>query len=63
MLGQERRGLSETLRGLCDWAVRLPIVGKADSLNVSVAAGVAMYEVVRRRAKTIQPQIALMDTD
>jgi tRNA G18 (ribose-2'-O)-methylase SpoU len=49
VLGEERRGLSATLTGMCDWAVRLPIVGKADSLNVSVAAGVAMYEVLRRR--------------
>jgi RNA methyltransferase, TrmH family len=48
VIGEERRGLSQAQTALCDWSVRLPIVGRADSLNVGVAAGVAMYEMVRR---------------
>jgi TrmH family RNA methyltransferase len=59
VLGEERHGLSEGLSALCHCTVRLPIVGRADSLNVSVVAGVAMYEMVRRAEptaiRTLQP--------
>jgi len=48
VLGEERGGLSTPLRRLCHTMVRLPMTGNADSLNVSVAAGVMMYELVRR---------------
>jgi TrmH family RNA methyltransferase len=51
LLGNEREGLSLRLRRLCDHEVRLPMTGKADSLNVSIAAGIMMYELVRRRAQ------------
>ena len=47
-IGEERQGLSARLRALCDTTVRLPMTGRADSLNVGVAAGVMMYELVRR---------------
>lgn len=47
-LGDERKGLSDELRSRCHMLVRLPMTGKADSLNVGVAAGVMMYELVRR---------------
>jgi tRNA G18 (ribose-2'-O)-methylase SpoU len=36
------------MRRLADTEVRLPMTGRADSLNVAVAAGVMMYELVRR---------------
>ncbi len=49
VLGEERTGLSESLLQLCKFSVRLPMTGKADSLNVSIAAGIMMYELVRRR--------------
>lgn len=49
VLGEERKGLSAEMTDLCDQRVRLPMIGRADSLNVAVAAGVMMYEVVRRR--------------
>ena len=49
VLGEERHGLSPALRGACDQFVHLPMSGNADSLNVSVAAGVVMYELVRRQ--------------
>jgi TrmH family RNA methyltransferase len=49
VLGEERRGLSDRLSSLCHTTVCLPMTGHADSLNVGVAAGVMMYELVRRR--------------
>ncbi len=48
VIGEERRGLSDRLRSVCDTMVRLPMVGLADSLNVGVATGVMLYELVRR---------------
>jgi TrmH family RNA methyltransferase len=47
-IGEERQGLSDSSKRLCHTAVRLPMSGRADSLNVSIAAGVMMYELVRR---------------
>ena len=54
LLGDERKGLSQELQVLCDDIVRIPMVGGTDSLNVSVAAGVLLYEVFnqRRRVRT-----------
>jgi len=43
VLGNEARGLSEDVRSFIDNWVRLPMVGKAESLNVSVVGGVLMY--------------------
>jgi RNA methyltransferase, TrmH family len=48
VIGEERSGVSEEMSKLCPLTVRLPMVGRADSLNVAVAAGVMMYELVRR---------------
>ncbi len=48
VLGEERSGMSEQMKSICHTTVRLPICGIADSLNVGVAAGVMMYELVRR---------------
>jgi RNA methyltransferase, TrmH family len=49
-LGEERQGLTPEERSLCTHAARIPILGRADSLNVGVAAGVMLYEVLRRRS-------------
>ena len=49
LLGEERNGLTAEEFALATHRVRIPIVGRADSLNVGVAAGVMMYEVLRRR--------------
>jgi len=51
VLGGEHRGLRRLVREHCDALVRLPMLGKIASLNVSVAAGVVLYEVVRQRAR------------
>ncbi len=50
LLGAEGRGLRRLTRERCDMLVHIPMHGVVGSLNVSVAAGVAMYESVRRRA-------------
>lgn len=50
LLGSEEKGISPELLKLCDVYAKLPILGEVQSLNVSVAAGVFMYEVVRQRS-------------
>jgi len=47
ILGNEARGLSKDVRAQVKHWVRLPIVGKAESLNVAVAGGVLMYAWLR----------------
>jgi 23S rRNA (guanosine2251-2'-O)-methyltransferase len=49
VLGSEGRGLSRLVRETCDLTVAIPMVGPAESLNASVAAGVLLAEVARRR--------------
>jgi 23S rRNA (guanosine2251-2'-O)-methyltransferase len=49
VLGAEGKGLHEHVRTRCDFLVSIPMLGKVPSLNVSVAAGVVLYEVVRQR--------------
>jgi TrmH family RNA methyltransferase len=51
LIGEERSGLSAGGAALCERMVRLPMSGRADSLNVSVASGVMLYELVRRRGE------------
>ncbi len=46
--GNEKDGLSDETLNLCDATVHLPMLGHKNSLNVSVAFGVALYEVLRR---------------
>ncbi|HYL93639.1 MAG TPA: 23S rRNA (guanosine(2251)-2'-O)-methyltransferase RlmB [Alphaproteobacteria bacterium] len=49
VLGAEGHGLHEQVRKKCDFLVSIPMLGKVTSLNVSVAAGVVMYELARQR--------------
>jgi len=51
VLGGEGKGLHEQVRKHCDLLVRIPMAGKISSLNVSVAAGVVLFEWKRRRPK------------
>lgn len=51
VMGAEDKGISPEILNLCDEKVFIPMFGKIGSLNVSVAAGVMMYEVVRQRIK------------
>ena len=49
VLGGEGRGIRRLVREHCDHLVSIPLFGHVGSLNVSVAAGVALYEAVRQR--------------
>jgi 23S rRNA (guanosine2251-2'-O)-methyltransferase len=51
VMGAEGTGLRQLTRQTCDHMVRLPQLGAVQSLNVSVAAGMLLYEVVRQRNK------------
>jgi 23S rRNA (guanosine2251-2'-O)-methyltransferase len=51
ILGGEGSGISRLLRESCDAMIAIPSLGRIDSLNVSVAAGVIFYEVMRQRNK------------
>ena len=50
VLGGEGKGLRRLTRELCDHQLAIPMAGQVESLNVSVAAGVLLYEAVRQRS-------------
>jgi 23S rRNA (guanosine2251-2'-O)-methyltransferase len=54
VLGSEGQGLHELTRKRCDFVVSLPTSGPVKSLNVSVAAGVVLFEALRQRASSRQ---------
>jgi 23S rRNA (guanosine2251-2'-O)-methyltransferase len=54
VLGAEGKGVHDLVARKCDFLVSIPMLGKVPSLNVSVAAGVVLYEVVRQRRKISQ---------
>jgi 23S rRNA (guanosine2251-2'-O)-methyltransferase len=49
VLGAEGKGLRQLTRRRCDDLASIPMFGGVDSLNVSVASGVCLYETVRQR--------------
>lgn len=49
VVGNEGHGVSRLVKEKCDFSVSLPMQGKIDSLNASVAGGVLMYEIARQR--------------
>ncbi len=49
IFGSEGSGLHRLVKEKCDYVVSLPIRGRVSSYNVSVAAGIALYEVIRQR--------------
>ena len=51
-MGAEDTGISPAVLDLCDARVSIPMFGKIGSLNVSVAAAVIMYEIVRQRLES-----------
>lgn len=49
LLGSEENGISEEYLKISDQKVKIPLFGKIESLNVSVSAGIVLYEVIRQR--------------
>lgn len=53
VMGNEQQGLPDDLAGACDTLIRIPQTGRADSLNLAVATGVALYEIRRHALPTV----------
>jgi 23S rRNA (guanosine2251-2'-O)-methyltransferase len=49
VFGAEGKGLRPGVRRVCDDAFALPLAGRIESLNVSVAAGISLFEAARQR--------------
>ena len=50
VMGTEATGLSDIWRKAADAHIRIPMLGQADSLNVSVSAAILLFEAVRQRS-------------
>ncbi|MGB5217538.1 MAG: 23S rRNA (guanosine(2251)-2'-O)-methyltransferase RlmB [Smithella sp.] len=55
VLGGEEKGIRPLVRKKCDFLMTIPMVGNFDSLNVSVAAGIIQYEILRQRGMANVP--------
>ena len=51
VMGSEGQGLRRLTRDSCDFCIRLPMLGAVESLNVSVATGIVLFEALRQRRK------------
>lgn len=49
VIGNEGDGVSRLVKENCDFSIKIPMLGQIDSLNASVASGIAMYEIVKQR--------------
>ena len=49
VIGNEGDGISKLVEKSCDYVVKIPMYGKTNSLNASVAAGIMIYEIIRNR--------------
>ena len=63
VLGAEGSGMRQLTRRHCDVLVRIPMAGVVESLNVSVAAGVCLYEALRQRRLPVAVPAALAASD
>lgn len=53
IVGSEGKGIRQTVKQLCDEIVRIPMKGKINSLNVSTATSVLLFEVMRQRSLSV----------
>jgi len=51
VIGSEGKGIRESIRKACDVTIRIPLFGRINSLNVSVAAGIILFEIAKQRTK------------
>lgn len=51
IVGNEGMGISQLVKKNCDYIIKIPMIGKINSLNASVAAGIIIYEAVKQRHK------------
>lgn len=51
VVGNEANGVEEQIQNLSDEKVKIPMLGKTESLNASVATGIVLYEYVRQKIK------------
>ena len=58
VIGAEGPGVAPLVQRECDVLVAIPVAGRVESLNASVAAGVLLYEAVRQRSEAGEPQAA-----
>lgn len=54
VVGAEGKGLRRLTKEQCDMLIKLPMVGQVESLNLSVATGVLLYEIVRQRLYSVK---------
>ncbi len=54
VMGNEGKGLRHLVKQSCDHLIHIPMAGKVQSLNVSVATGVTLFEVVRQNSQSIE---------
>lgn len=57
VMGSEGRGLRRLSSEICDYLIRIPMQGQVESLNVSVATGVCLYEINRQRSCRLKPMV------
>ncbi len=56
VMGNEEKGIRKLVAETCDFLVKIPMNGKVDSLNVSVATGVLLFEITRQRSVQLPTQ-------
>jgi len=52
VVGSEGEGMRRLTRESCDYLTRIPMRGSVESLNVSVATGICLFEAIRQRGKS-----------
>ena len=51
VIGNEANGVSKAIQDMADEKVKIPMLGKTESLNASIATGIMIYEYVRRKVE------------